>query len=67
MQSAQARLSAVVLTWLPVAVLALLVLTSGGVRHVVSSPVGIVLLGSGSLLNLAGWWWMRRIVERAAR
>ena len=66
-QSAQARVSAVVLTWLPVAVLASLVVTSGAVRGVVASPLGLAFVTVGSLLNLAGWWWMRRIVERAAR
>ena len=66
-QSAQARLSAVVLTWLPVAVLVLLVVTSRAVRSVVTTPVGLALVTTGSLLNLVGWWWMRRIVERAAR
>ena len=66
-QSAQARLSAVVLTWLPVAVLVLLAVTSGAVRSVVTTPVGLALVAAGSLLNLVGWWWMRRIVERAAR
>lgn len=66
-QSAQARLSAVVLTSLPVAVLVVLVATSGAVRNVVSSPLGLTVVVIGSLLNIAGWWWMRRIVERAAR
>lgn len=66
-QSAQARLSAIVLTWLPVVVLVVLVVTSDGVRRVVTTPVGIMLVTAGSLLNLAGWWWMRRIVERASR
>lgn len=66
-QSAQARLSAVVLTWLPVAVLVVLVVTSGAVRSVVSTPLGLTVVVIGSMLNIAGWWWMRRIVERAAR
>lgn len=66
-QSAQARLSAAVLTWLPVAVLASLVVMSGAVRDVVASPLGLAFVIVGSLLNMAGWWWMRRIVERAAR
>ena len=66
-QSAQARLSAVVLTWLPVAVLALLVVTSGAVRSVVMTPLGFAIVILGSILNLTGWWWMRRIVDRASR
>ena len=61
--SAQARLSAVVMTAVPMCMLALLVLTSGSVRHVVASPlgVGIVLLGAG--LNLLGWRWMRHLID----
>ena len=66
-QSAQARLSAVVLTWLPIAMLGLLALTSENVRRIVVSPVGAVLVVLGGGLNLAGWWWMRRIIERASR
>lgn len=66
-QSAQARLSAVVLTWLPVGVLLLLAASSEAVRRVVTTPAGLAFVFAGSLLNLAGWWWMRRIVERAAR
>ena len=61
--SAQARLSAVVMTALPMCMLALLLLTSGAVRHVLASPsgVGTVLLGAG--LNLLGWRWMKRLID----
>ncbi len=61
--SAQARLSAVVMTALPMCMLALLLLTSGAVRHVLASPLGIgtVLLGAG--LNLLGWRWMTRLID----
>lgn len=66
-QSEQSRLSAVVMTVLPIAMLLILVATSPPVRHVVLSPVGLVLVGSGSLLNLGGWTWMRRIISGVAR
>ena len=66
-QSAQARLSATVLTWLPVVMLLVLLTTSAAARGVVASPYGIVLVVAGGALNAAGWWWMRRIIDRAAR
>ena len=66
-QSAQARLSATVLTWLPVVMLLVLLATSGATRRVVASPYGVVLVVAGGALNAAGWWWMRRIIDRAAR
>lgn len=66
-QSEQSRLSAVVMTILPIAMLLILVATSPPVRHVVLSPAGLVLVGSGSLLNLGGWTWMRRIIRGVAR
>lgn len=60
--SAQARLSAHVLTLVPVGVLALLVSTDAHVRSVVVRPVGAALLAAGMVLNLSGWWWMRYII-----
>lgn len=60
--SAQARLSARVMTVLPVAVLALLVTTSPPVRSIVASPIGASSITFGLVLNAAGWIWMRRIV-----
>jgi tight adherence protein B len=63
--SAQARLSARVLTAVPVVFCLWNVATSASVRQAWLGPVGTVcaLLGGG--LNLIGWWWMRRIVGRA--
>lgn len=61
-QSAQARMSAVVMTVLPVAMLALLLVTSATTRHAAASPVGLIAITSGGCLNTAGWWWMRRII-----
>lgn len=61
-QSAQARLSALVLTVLPGAVLVAMAITSESVRHGVLAPVGAVSVSLGALLNGVGWWWMRRII-----
>ena len=66
-QSAQARLSAQVMSLLPVSMLILLVTTSASVRTVVATPAGSALVATGGALNLVGWRWMRRIISRAAR
>lgn len=65
-QSAQARLSATVMTVLPVAMLALLLATSATTRTAAVTPVGSIALVLGAALNLAGWRWMRRIIAGAA-
>ena len=62
--SAQARLSARVLTTMPVGMLALLTLVEPSVRATLGTPAGAVCLAAGALCNVAGWWWMRRIIER---
>ncbi len=61
-QSAQARLSAVVMTVLPVAMLVLLLLTSSATRAAAGSPLGVLAVTIGGALNLIGWRWMRRII-----
>lgn len=66
-QSAQARLSAQVMSLLPIAVLALLLGTSVSVRSAVATPAGILVVSTGIALNAAGWHWMRRIIRRSAR
>jgi Flp pilus assembly protein TadB len=43
--------------------LATLVATDADVRSVVGSPIGIICIATGLLLNALGWWWMRRIVR----
>jgi len=64
--SAQARLSARVLTFVPFAVVAFLALTDASVRSALSSPAGAACLGIGAALNLLGWWWMRRLIGAAS-
>lgn len=64
--SAQARLSAVVLTLLPGAALGLLLTTSHDARAAVLAPAGAICLGAGATLNAVGWWWMRRIIGRTS-
>jgi tight adherence protein B len=61
-QSAQARMSAMVMTILPGAMLLLLLVTSRSVRATAISPVGLVVLTLGAGLNVVGWTWMRRII-----
>ena len=65
-QSAQARLSAIVMTILPVAMLALLLATSATTRAATATPVGIVAIVLGGVLNLGGWRWMQCIIGSAA-
>jgi Flp pilus assembly protein TadB len=61
-QAAQARTSAHVMTALPVAVLALLAVGDDDVVDALASPAGLVCALCGSVLNVIGWCWMRRIV-----
>lgn len=65
--SSQARLSALVMTVLPGAVLLLLVTTSPSVRSVSSTPAGLLALTAGLGLNGLGWWWMRRVIQGRPR
>jgi Flp pilus assembly protein TadB len=66
-QSAQARMSAVVMTVLPICMLGLLLLTSSSVRLFIGSPVGAGVVTVGALLNLLGWLWMRRLIDGGRR
>ncbi|MGH9272848.1 MAG: type II secretion system F family protein, partial [Ilumatobacteraceae bacterium] len=61
--SAQARLSARVLTFVPFAVLAFLASTNQSVRASLVSASGLACVVAGGGLNLAGWWWMRRLIR----
>ena len=63
-QAAQARLSAQMLTVLPIAVATWGVASSPGARHVyATSPAAAFATALGVLLNLIGWWWMRHLVR----
>jgi tight adherence protein B len=62
--SAQARLSARVLTLIPIALLALLATTDGKVRTAIVTPAGATVVMLGAALNAVGSLWMRRIIGR---
>lgn len=61
--AAQAKMSARVLTIVPVAVLVLLVLTDDDVRSVVTRPTGLAVVMVGLTINGIGAVWMRRIAS----
>ena len=63
--AAQARLSARVLTMLPVSTLALMVLAEDSTRAALRSSIGLAVVAVGLTGNGVGWWWMRRIIRRA--
>lgn len=66
--AAQARLSARVLTVLPVATGAWTLLSSERVRDAFrTSSLPMIAVASGVLLDVIGWWWMRRLVGVPAR
>ena len=62
-QSAQARISARVLTLLPFAVLALMGVSDAAVRAVITEPAGVAVVASGAILNVLGAAWMRQITR----
>jgi tight adherence protein B len=66
-QSAQARMSALVMTLLPVALLTVLLVSSEPIRRVVTTPFGAAIVALGGIVNAAGWWWMRRLITGGAR
>jgi Flp pilus assembly protein TadB len=63
-QSAQARISAFVLTIIPVAVLALLITTDAHVRAALVEPAGAAAVSVGLVFNVVGAFWMHHIVGR---
>jgi tight adherence protein B len=65
-QSAQAKMSARVLTTVPLVMLTVLVATDADVRDVLAAPSGGGVVAAGLALNAVGAWWMRRIVAGAA-
>ncbi len=66
-QSAQARLSATVMTILPACMLVVLLASSGAVRGFVASPAGLMVVAFGAVLNTSGWRWMKRLIEGNSR
>lgn len=65
--SAQARLSAKVLTAVPLLFAAWSAATSAAFRQAITSPIGLVAALAGLATNSLGWWWMRRVVGAATR
>jgi len=65
-QAAQARLSAKVLTLVPVAFAGWTMLTTESVRQFLTTPIGAGCLATGIILNLAGWWLMKRAIRATA-
>lgn len=63
-QSAQARLSVQILTWLPVVFLGWQLTTNPLARwFLLASPTGWMLLAGGLVLNWYGRHWMNRVVQ----
>lgn len=63
-QAAQARISAHVLTVVPLALLCLLMFSDQRTRSAVTTPVGAACIAGGLLLNGLGWVWMRAVIGR---
>jgi tight adherence protein B len=61
--AASTRMSAVVLTVLPIVVLGVAGITSATVRVYATSPAGRLTIGIGMLLAGSGWWWIRRLTD----
>jgi Flp pilus assembly protein TadB len=64
--SAQARLSARVLTGVPLTFAGWSLLSSRSFRTALLSEVGLASALIGATCNLIGWWWMRRIVAKVS-
>ncbi len=62
--TAQARLSARILTLLPYIVLTLLLVVSATSRHAVLLAPSLFVLLIGVLLNRIGWQWIRQMIKR---
>jgi Flp pilus assembly protein TadB len=60
-------MSALVMTCLPGAMLALLVVTSGSARAAAVARTGLAVIAAGVVLNVAGWFWMRRLIAGTTR
>lgn len=66
--TAQARMSALVLSVSPVIFLAMMVAIDPGIlTPLFTTSVGRVCVVVGVTLDALGWWWMHRLIEGAAR
>jgi Flp pilus assembly protein TadB len=65
-QSAQARLSAQVLTVLPGVAVVVMSMASPTLRSTLLGGVGMICIPLGALFNVVGWIWMRRILRGPA-
>ena len=63
--SAQARLSAKVLTAVPLVFTVWSATTSATLRRAITGSTGLTAALAGLACNAVGWWWMRRIIARA--
>jgi tight adherence protein B len=61
--TAQARLSAGVLTAVPLGIVAFLVLSEPAIRAVLATPAGATCLVAGVVINLLGRWWMSVLIR----
>jgi tight adherence protein B len=62
--SAQARMSAHVLTLVPLGFLALMLTVDADVRQATTTPTGAAIIAVGLALNGIGWLWMRWVIGR---
>lgn len=62
--SSQARASAVVLVLAPFAFSIFAAAIDPRILGVLASPIGVVCIGIGVLLDLCGAWWMSRLIGR---
>ena len=60
--SAQARMSAHVLTVVPIGMLIVLVAADPDIRTTIVEPVGAACIALGLTLNVSGWLWMRHTI-----
>jgi tight adherence protein B len=62
--SAEGRLSAIILFALPFALLAYLLLTNPDyLAPLLSTPVGLIMIGGVVVLMMIGWVWIRRLIK----
>jgi tight adherence protein B len=64
--TASARLSARLLTALPIAAVGLTLVISPSAASVYTTSAGLVCLGLSLVLNVAGWLWIRSLIAAAA-